>query len=509
MLKKMNKNLSEIKESQQYKTVFWVLLSIVSVISALFIFPSDDGLRHVGLAFGNLTSWGDVYPYSIFEQFKDYDPWYGYDLSLKVIAGILKLLPFSTLTLSFALIKTLAVIFTLLFFWVVTSRSGILDEIKDQNTFTLAVILLLALLSLPAARVMTLRPFIFGTLYLIYTIGSKGFVRGALSSLILTFFYPYLSWFYILPVVLTHFIKGDKKFAIGALITIILFLIMQPPSFWGFQVALLNSDSLRQDITPKIGEFTLTFKMSIFYFYLVSLVFLFPKFSDKCACLNYSTLLILIYFAPALKYIRYFYDLILPLLFVSFGKEILQILHEPFNKMIFAWRSLIQSYLLNIQLLLKFNSKIRPSRNHISDSKPEMNLKPYIAVCYSLIFAMLVFLNLQQVNNLKSFRETLSSVPLTSLVLSGFNLQYKLLFIRPDLRIIPSCEVVFATQYIAKEYSDFFNKGLIFPLAEKIGTKYFIDDKKNYIDPREGKYLKYLKDSDELRIWQVLKQKES
>lgn len=500
----MNGKVESSEERQQYKNAFILLLVVVPLFCALYRFPQDDGLRHVGLAFGNLTSWGDVYPYSVFERFRDYDPWYGYDLSLKAIAGLLKLLPLSTLTLSFLLAKFLVLTFLLLFLYLVVSRSGILDEIKDLTTFTLALVILLVLLTPPLQRAMTIRPFILGTLFLLYSIDQKGMANGAVSALVLSFFYPYLSWLYILPAAFGHFVRGDKKFALGAMLFMVPFLLMQPSSFWGFQVALVSSDSVRNGLALNIGEFDFTLKTAFFYSYLASFIILYPKFSQKNGHLKYAIFLTLIYLAPALKYVRYFWDLILPLVFVCFAKDILRVLLEPYRKSITLGRSTMLYYFGWIQSFSRPGAEGAGSGEGTDEARSEISLKPYLAAGYLFIFAIFIFFNIKEIRSLRSFRQGLAAVPQNALVLSSFNLQYKTLFVRPDLRIVPSCEAGFAAQFIAKEYADFINRGLVSRLSKKAGIRYYLDDRNYYIDPREGKYLKFSTENGYFTVWEIV-----
>jgi hypothetical protein len=496
---------SEKKEmDQSYKKIFLLSLLIVLVINSLFRFPIDDGLRHVGLAFSNFTSWGDVYPFSIFEKYKDYDPWFGYDLSLRIIAGIIKHLPISLLTLKFLLTKSLSFLFSLAFCYLVLVRSELLSRIKDRQTFTLAVIIFIALLGLPFGRILLARPFAFGTLFLIYSAGQKGVLRGALSSLVLTFFYPYFSWFYILPVAFTHLIKGDKKFALGAVSFIIIFLLLQPPSFWGFQIALVKSDMVRNAIGPKIQEFHLTLKHWYLYLYLFGFLVLYPKFSKDLRSLTYLNILILIYLLPAVKYIRYFLDLILPLLFVSFGKELIQIIDGPYRKLTSSWKTIVEGSFDNI----KSSLRVKPVKdNHAKSSEMEgtgRSLKPYIAVLYLLIFAILIHVNIRQVGSLKEFSDGLMPVPDGSLVLASFNMQYKTLYLRPDLRVIPSCEIGFTKTSVSKEYMSFFNEGLLAPISKKTGANFFLESSDIYVNPQDGRFLKLLKKNSSFKVWKIL-----
>lgn len=489
-----------------YKKIFLLSLFICVIMTCLLYFPSDDTLRHVGLSFGNFTSWGNVYPFSTFERFKDYDPWFGYDLTLRLTAGALKSLPVSLLTLKFLLTKILVFLFSLTFFYLVLKRSYIHEEIKNRDTFTLALIILFAFLAYPYVRIMIARPFALGIFFLLYSVGRKGLIRGVLSSLILTFFYPYLSWFYVIPVAFAHFIKGDKKFAIGAISFIMLFLLMQPPSFWGFQIALFKSDFVRNAIMLKIGEFNLTLKYLRFYIVLTVFLILYPRFSDNARRLNYSNLLILIYLLPSLKYNRYFIDFTLPLLFVSFGKEILHILIEPYKKLLSSWTQIIQSGFDRIKSMARRRPAKPVNIKEVKRVKCSVCLKPFIAVLYILLFVLLININIKQLASLKDFRDLLLPVPEGSLVLVDFNLQYKTLYLRPDLHIIPSCEAGFPEADISKDYINFFNEGILTPLAQKTGVKYFLESKLKYINPQEGRFLKLLNKNNELTLWQILDQ---
>jgi hypothetical protein len=468
------------------------------------MFPPDDGLRHVGLAFGNFTSWGDVYPFSIFEEFKDYDPWFGYDLALKLIARALEHLPIPMLTLKFFLIKSISFLFSLIFFFLVLDKSGIFKEVKDRHAFTLAIICVVALLSFPFFRIMIARPFVFGTFFLIFSVGQKGIVRGFLSSLFLAFFYPYLCWFYILPVAFTHYIRGDRKFALGAISLIVIFLLIQPSSFWGFQIALVNSDIVRGAINTKIGEFIPILKFFPFYLYLTGFIIIFPYFTENARRLNFVNVLILLYIFPSFKYNRYFFDIILPLLFISFGSEIVHIFLEPYQKLISSWRTVIKAWQKNIKTSIKWIPKETGKTKSKTNPKPGRSLKPYIIVTYLIICSLLFYINSRQIYSLKEFRDELSPIPGKSLVLTNFNLQYKILFLRPDLRLIPSCEIGFTRDAISKEYINFLNEGMLSQISQKTGAKFFLESKDIYINPQDGKFLKLLKTNGNLKLWRIL-----
>ena len=489
---------------QSYEKIFKLTLVIIIVLNIFYIFPPDDGLRHVGLAFGNFTSWGDVYPFSIFEEFKDYDPWFGYDLALRIIAGALKHLPIPLLTLKFFLTKSISFLFSLIFFFLVLDKSGIFKEVKDRHAFTLAIICVAALLSFSFFRVMIARPFVFGTFFLIFSVGQKGIVKGFLSSLFLAFFYPYLCWFYILPVAFTHYFKGDRKFALGAISLIVIFLLIQPSSFWGFQIALFNSDIVRSAINAKIGEFSSLFKFFPFYLYLVGFIIIFPYFRENARRLNYVNVLIMLYLIPSLKYTRYFFDIVLPLLFISFGSELVHFFIAPYQKLISSWKNVIKAWLKNIKTSIKWIPKKAAKTNSEKNPKSGRSLKPYIIVTYLILCSLLFYVNFEQVDSLRKFRDELNPIPEKSLVLTNFNLQYKILFLRPDLRLIPSCEIGFTRDVISKEYIDFLNEGMLSPISQKTGAKFFIESKNVYVNPQEGKFLKLLKTNDTLKLWRII-----
>jgi hypothetical protein len=105
--------------------------------------------------------------------------------------------------------------------------------------------------------------------------------------------------------------------------------------------------------------------------------------------------------------------------------------------------------------------------------------------------------------SLKKTQNALSVIPNGCIVLTYFNLQYRMLFVRPDLRLIPSCEVGFPIDSIRKEYLAFLNEGKIIPLAKKTGAKYFLENKKMYINPQDGCLLRLAARSNDVRIWQV------
>jgi hypothetical protein len=490
----------------------FVLSLLVVVICACFIkFPTDDALRHVGLAFSDFphkpisisavpTAWGEVYPHSYFEVFKDYDPWFGYDLVLKIVASGLKFFPISPLLSQFLLIKILSLLLSLAFLYLALARSGVLEEIKDRHTFTLAYVILLLLILKPFLRMLIARPFSFGTLFVLYAVGQRGILKGALSSAVLAFFYPYLAWFYTIPVSLAHFLKGNRRFALGAILFTLVFLGLQPSSFWGFQLALFKSDLVRASINPKITEFFPSLNL-LALLYLAGFLVLYPLFPERAKKLTHQNLVIIFYLIPSLKHIRYFVDLTLPLLFVSFGRELLTVLVEPYQKftssltMSFVfWKNTLESTLQRLKLL-----GTRPE-----SKQKHFNLKPLIVALYVLASVLMIPKNYKMFSSFKAFQADLSVIPQGSVVLTHFNLQYKILYVRPDLRIIPSCEMGFPTDSIRKEYVEFMNEGEVIPLARKTSAQFLLEHKRMYINPKNGEFLRLIRKGKNLNIWKVL-----
>jgi hypothetical protein len=136
-------------------------------------------------------------------------------------------------------------------------------------------------------------------------------------------------------------------------------------------------------------------------------------------------------------------------------------------------------------------------------SQPAINLKPYIAVAFFALFSQLIYGSYRQFHSLKDFSAALNLIPDRSVVLSGFNLQYKTILVRPDLKLIPSCEMGFPRNDLSKEYIDFLNQGIISPIARKTGAKYLLDNNNHYIDPGEGEKLKLLNKCEYFTLWEI------
>ena len=366
------------------------------------------------------------------------------------------------------------------------------------------MIILVFFLWLPLGRMTTIRPFVFGTLYLLYSIGEKGIIRGATAAVILTFLYPYLSWFYIIPTGFSHFLKGDKRFALGSMSFIIPYLALQPSSFWGFQVELLNSEAVRHSIhTTSISEFAFSLSSFFFYVYLFFFFISYPFFSANARSLNLLNLTILIYMVPAMRYIRYFIDLILPLIFVLYAREYLSLLLTPYNNLAQSWKKLFEVGLVKIKSILKLGSLRSNANKRDFQRERETNLKPYIILVYLALFSVSIVTMINEISSFKRFVDLLSPVPEKKLVLTDFNSQYRILFVRPDLRLVPSCELGFPSRSISEEYLGYFNGGRLGPLLRKTGSEFFLESKSMYLDPREAGSLKLVNESREFMVWRV------
>jgi hypothetical protein len=108
-----------------------------------------------------------------------------------------------------------------------------------------------------------------------------------------------------------------------------------------------------------------------------------------------------------------------------------------------------------------------------------------------------------EISTFRSFAELLSPVPDKKRVLTDFNSQYRILLVRPDLRLVPSCELGFPSPSVSEEYLGYFNRGRLGPLLRKTGSEFFLESKSTYLDPRETGCLKLVNESREFMVWEV------
>jgi hypothetical protein len=484
--------------------LFLLLLLIILSFVCLFLFPEDDGLRHVGVAFSGETNWGNVYPFSYLSEYSELNPWYGYDLVLRKIFSFLQDIPLKPSTLKFFFIKFSSLILVYSVFAVLILKSDILSEIQSFQSLLLSTICFMVFLIIFVPRSTLLRPFIFGTTFLVYSFGQSGYLRGAFSAGVLIFLYPYLSWFYILPVVFCHFLIANKKYATSALIVLVVFLVFQPLSYWKLQAAIFDSGSIRKLMDVNIGELSNISCSFYCVLILIGLILSYPIFHIGRKKLNYGDLLLLTYLLPSILYIRTFMDVILPLAFVTYSKTILSILSPKLSNATVFWKTFLNE--VKSEVLAKLPKRILIWLKRISNSgqRSKISLKPIILILYTVLFAFVIKINVDQLTVINETEELLSIIPQDSAILSTFNQQYIILFVRPDLKIIPSCEIGGPSHEIRDEYIAFFKLGQFKNLASKTSASYLIEAKEDYLDPRESRFLQFVGNYNKMKIWKIL-----
>jgi hypothetical protein len=471
---------------------------VVFAFVCLLNYPIDDGLRHVGLAYDGSRSWAEVYPYSKLEDHADFSLWFGYDLSLHLMLRALAALGLPPLIAKVLLLKLLMFLLGLGSFILIVHKSGVMREVVDYSSLCFFAALVFVSLSLYIHRSMMARPFVFGTFFLAYSIGAKGVVRGAGAAGLLSFFYPHLAWFYILPAGVGHFIAGSRRFAVGALLFLSLFLAFQPADFWGLQKALFASDPVRRQMGAAVTEFAPSLSHFSVVFYLVLVVALFPFFRRKAQSLSYPVLLILAYLTPALLYVRTFLDVLLPLLFIAFGRELFILLGQGTKVVAARWQALLAER-LPASILDRFTRLKITSPTRVGSISFRVALFGgffcLVFICYTV--------NAGYLEELRSTQAALSSLPEGETALTSFNQQYRTLFLRPDLRLIPSPEIGFPCAAIQAAYVDFFKAGRFLKLAEQTGARFLIEAQDIYLDPAESRTLRLRGSAEKFHVWEI------
>jgi hypothetical protein len=113
-------------------------------------------------------------------------------------------------------------------------------------------------------------------------------------------------------------------------------------------------------------------------------------------------------------------------------------------------------------------------------------------------------INLDQLEAVNKTEIFLYSIPRGQTILSSFNQQYRILFVRPDLKVIPSCDITWPSPQIRDEYIEFFKSGKFKSLASKTSARYLIEANEMYLDPSESKYLEFVDKQDKLTIWKII-----
>ena len=461
-------------------------------------------MRHVGVAFVGISNWGNVYPFSYFSDYSELSPWYGYDLVLRKLFSFLQGTPLESSTLKFIFVKVFSLILVFSVFVVLISKSAILTEIENFQSLLLSTICVMVFLTLFLIRSMSLRPFIFCTIFLVYSFGQSGYLKGAVSAGALIFLYPYLSWFYILPVVFCHFLIGNKKYAAGALIVLVVFFLFQPLSYWNLQAGIFASGSIRKQMDVNITEFSITFSSFYCVLVLIGLILFYPISHIGRKKLNYGDLLLLAYLLPSIIYIRTFIDVLLPLAFVTYSKSFISILNPKLSSITVYWKTFLDEVRNEVFAKLPQRILIRIKRIENSGRLSKISLKPIILILFAVLFAFVIKTNFDQLGIINETEKLLSIIPQNSTILSSFNQQYKILFVRPDLKIIPSCEIGMPSHAIRDEYIDFFKLGQFKNLASKTSASYLIEAKEDYLDPRESRFLQFVGNNNKMKIWKIL-----
>lgn len=448
-----------------YRQALTVMLLVIAAGVALGSFPEDDGLRHVGLAFGEPRSWGDVYPHSVFAEHAGYDPWWGYDRALRGVAAAARLFPVPRIAAAIAVVKLLALGFLAGFLLLSVRRSGLEREVRSPAGLAAAAALVAAFLGIPAARILALRPFAFGSLYLLLALPGGGALLGIVAAGALAALYPYLFWVYTLPVGVAHLLKGDRRFGAGTLVLTAAVAAAQPPGFRGLLAGLARAEAVRASLAPGITEFkSLAAEPLLAAAAVLVLLCALPSF-PAARRLGVPQLL-MIFFAPAsVRYVRYLIDVELVLLFVIFGAAMTSALAGRLERIGSFWAA--QARRARLALAPR---AVRPA----AANGGAFRARPLIAALGVAVLALAAVHEARRIREVGRLAQALETVPAGSLVLADFNLQYRLLFARPDLRVVPSCELGFASDAILPAYRAYFNEGDPCALAHAVGAGWFV-----------------------------------
>ena len=485
-----------------YSKALWVALLVTVGFVALLTFPPDDGLRHVGLAFGPHRDWGSVYPHSVFALHGGYDPWWGYDHLLRLVARGLSALALPPLLAPFVLMKLLSLLFMVAFVALVIRRGRLAEASRDGRGFLLALGLVLLCLTNSLMRLSLARPFGFGTLFLLYTVGTRGWLRGLLSAAALTALYPYLAWIYTVPVALVGLWRGDRRFALGVAAATLGGALVQSGAFFSMQLALIRSDGLRSQFEIKIGEFTSFWTHLRFYGFFLGLALVLYPWLARREKVPAERWLLLLFLVPSVRYVRYLLDVALPLLVVSYGAEVVGLLREPLGRLAAAWKARLPRRGAPAQPEAQAQAQAQAETGAVPPAKGR-SLWPVLTLLYVVAFGGASVIGLKEYVRLRHLAGDLAPVPRDALVLTEFDAQYELLLVRPDLRLVPSSELVFFAPAIRTEYLGFFNRGEVCPLARRIGATFFVERRGMYVDPQSASCLERVPSSAALNLWRV------
>ncbi len=476
--------------------LLWMILVIVFVFSSAIHFPIDDGLRHISHAFSEGANWATAYPFSYFSDHPEIRPWFGYDLILRGIAILLSRVDIDPLVLKILLLKTLSLLFVFATLVPIVRVSGIETELDDFPAVLLALVCIFFFLTPVLIRAMIVRPFIFGTIFIAVSFRYKSFAQGFLSAAALVFLYPYLAWFYVLPVAAVHVLSGSRKFAIGALAAIGIFFALQPSSFWKFQIGILSGEEIRNLIGVEINELAFAMASAFEASTMAAVFVLYPLARRLVPFAGYGFILLCIYLVPSILYKRTFFDIFLPVSFMLYARPLLLYLKSLHPAVAASWRQFAEEVKGLFPTRVRFRAKHSPQESGI-------NLKPVLVVLFICLILLVGHINLKQAKSVAGDESQLSSIPKHATVLTSFNQQYRIHFVRPDLRTIPSCDISLPSPTIFNEYRDFIKNGRFIELAGRTSASYIVCAGDIHLDPAEGRYLEPVVNNDTLKVWKI------
>jgi hypothetical protein len=477
--------------------LFWLILIVAFIFPCVIHFPIDDGLRHISFAFSGGSNWADAYPFSNFSDYPEISPWFGYDMILRGTAALLSRVPIDPLTLKILLLKTLAVLFVFAALIPLVRASGIETELDDFSSILLALVCVFFFLTPVLIRAMIVRPFIFGTIFIAASFRYKTFLQGFLSAAALIFLYPYLSWFYVLPVVAAHVLSGGRQFAIGALTAIGIFFALQPSSFWKFQIAIFSGGKIRNLLGVEISELAFAMASAFEVFTVAAVFMLYPLARRLVPSAGYGLALLCIYLVPSILYRRTFFDIFLPVSFMLYARPLLVYLKSLRPAVNESWRRFAEETKGRFAAHVRFRAKQSPE-----SSGP--NIRPVLIVLFACLIFMVGHINLKQARSVADDESRLASIPRHATVLTSFNQQYRIHFVRPDLKTIPSCDISWPSPSIFNEYRDFIKNGRFIELAGLTSASHIVSAGDIHLDPAEGRYLEAVVNNDTLKVWKIL-----
>jgi hypothetical protein len=182
----------------------------------------------------------------------------------------------------------------------------------------------------------------------------------------------------------------------------------------------------------------------------------------------------LLFMPAAVMHVRYVIDVEMVLLFVAFSGGLVDPLAEKLERIGQFW--IEQARSLKVRLERGRNAAETKAREGI-------DLRPTIIVSATVLVIMLAVVSFRRNREFEDIARALDAVPKGSLLLADFDLQFQLLFVRPDLRLVPSCEIGYPSQEILPEYRRFVNEGAPCELAKAIGAEWFVGQESPQYDP--------------------------